>query len=205
MLYGRWRTRHITIFCHFPQHSVASPLTCQMAPICLPRVQLVYSLCEYDLWSPDRASQHNILSHSLSPQSSNKFPFTKHTLLFLFQDFQSFSKYWDVVSFMLEPNIKWRGLTSKYVCVFSGLEWSQVWKAGDGGLGILSPLSVEVNTKSECANNLHNELERFFSVDISTLCQNVQSGSGAQSPGLLLYLQSSKVNGTKYQVSCKVV
>ena len=35
----------------------------------------------------------------------------------LFQDLKSFSKYWDVVSFMLEPNIKWRGLTSKYVWV----------------------------------------------------------------------------------------
>ena len=98
-------------------------------------------------------------------------------------------------------------LQSMRVCVF----WSRVILSlkgeagGDGELGILSPLSVEVNTKSECANNQHNELERFFSVDISTLCQNVQSGSGAQRPGLLLYLQSSKVNGTKYQVSCKVV
>ena len=55
------------------------------------------------------------------------------------------------------------------LCVFSGLVWSQVWRADDGELGILSPLSVEVNTKSQRASNRHNELERFFSIYISTL------------------------------------
>ncbi len=38
------------------------PLSCQMAAICLPRVQLVYSLCEYDLWSTwPRSTQYSLL------------------------------------------------------------------------------------------------------------------------------------------------
>lgn len=166
---------------------------------CIHYVNMIYD-------QPDRAAQHNILSYSLSSYSSNKFPLTKHTLLFLFQDFKSLSVNTGMLLHLCLNKTSNGKLPFKaLVCVFSGLVWSQVWKAGDGELGILSPLSVEVNTKSQCASNQHNELERVYSIDFSTLCQNVQSGSGAQRLGLLLYLQSSKANGTKYQVSCKVV
>ena len=152
--------------------SVACPLTCQMAPICLPQVQLVYSLCEYDLWStwPRSTTQYSLFILFLHNHQTN-FHSISTLSCFCFKISNLSVNTGMLLHLCLNKTSNGELPFKAFVCVFSGLVWSP-WKVGDGELGILSLLSVEVNTKTQCASasNQHNDLERVYSIDFSTLC-----------------------------------